>query len=75
MKTYIEVLASFTPDGTILPREVIWSDGRRFAVDRVKDVRRAASLKAGGHGLRYKCMILGRERFLFLEDDGRWFVE
>lgn len=38
------------------------------------DVRRAASLKAGGTGLRYRCLIGGRERYLFFEDP-RWFVE
>ena len=38
------------------------------------DVRRAASLKAGGTGLRYRCLIGGRERNLFYEDP-RWFVE
>ena len=43
-------------------------------MDRLLDVRRAAALKAGGHGLRYTVRILGRETYLF-EDEGRWFVE
>ena len=38
------------------------------------DIRYAASLKAGGAGIRYTCMILGKERFLFLEEN-RWFVD
>ena len=48
--------------------------GRRFPVERVLDVRRAAATKAGGQGIRYTCRILGHETYLF-EDDGRWFVE
>jgi len=34
----------------------------------------AASLKAGGQGMRYTCRIAGKQVFLFC-DDGRWFVE
>lgn len=49
-------------------------DGRAFRIDRVLEVRRAASLKAGGVGWRYKCRIQGRERYLFYEDPA-WFVE
>ena len=37
----------FLPDKTILPRQLVWEDGRVFAIDRVKDIRPAASLKAG----------------------------
>ena len=51
-----------------------WEDGRRFEVDRLLDVRRAAALKAGGQGVRYTVRILGKETYLF-EDEGRWFVE
>jgi len=43
-------------------------------VDRVLDVRPAASLKAGGAGTRYTVRIRGRQTYLFREED-RWFVE
>jgi hypothetical protein len=43
-------------------------------VDRVIDVRRAASLKAGGTGLRYICRICGRTVALF-NDENKWFME
>jgi len=49
-------------------------DGRRFEVDRVLDVTKAASLKAGGRGTRYKCRIRGKEIYLFFDDE-KWFVE
>lgn len=60
--------------GNITPISVVWEDGRGFKIDRVLDVRRAASLKAGGIGVRYLCRISGRETFLYYEDP-RWFVE
>ena len=73
-KVFIGVNARFDPDGTLIPLSVIWEDGRTFEIDRVLDVRRAASLKAGGTGLRYTVRIGGRETFIFLEE-GRWFAE
>ena len=73
-KKYVEVCAVFTPDGRMIPILLWWDDRRKYTIDRVLDVRRAASLKAGGVGLRYTCRILGRERYLYYEDPA-WFVE
>ena len=73
-KIYVETIAKFTIDGKIIPLAIIWEDGRRFEIDRVIDVRRAVSLKAGGQGMRYTVRILGKERYLFF-DDTAWFVE
>lgn len=73
-KVYVAVNARFTPEGTVLPLDVCWEDGRWYRVDRVLDVRRAASLRAGGAGIRYTVRIGRRETFLFLEEN-RWFVE
>lgn len=36
---------------------------------------RAASLRAGGVGLRYTCIINGKTSHLFYEDNNKWFVE
>ena len=73
-KVYVGVRAVFTPQGTLIPVSVIWEDGHEYSVDRVLDVRRAASLKAGGVGTRYTVRIGRTETFLFLEE-GKWFVE
>ena len=73
-RTYVKVVAEFSPEGKIVPLSVEWEDGRCFSVDRLLDVRRAASTRAGGTGMRYTVRILGRETYLF-EDRGRWFVE
>ena len=72
-QTFIEVNARFEESGRIMPRSIIW-EGREYEVDRVVDIRRRASTKTGGAGLRYTCFILGKERFLFY-DDNKWFVE
>lgn len=73
-RAYVQVIARHDADGKVFPLEVEWEDGRRFQVDRLLDVRRAAALKAGGQGMRYTVRIQGRETYLF-EDEGRWFVE
>ena len=73
-KVYIGVTATFEPDGRLLPRSILWEDGRTFEIDKILDVRRAASLKAGGTGIRYTVRIGRHETFLFLEN-GRWFAE
>jgi len=73
-KVYVEVWAKHMPHGEVLPTEIVWEDGRHFSVDRILDCRRRASLKVGGIGLRYTCIISGKPRYLFYEED-RWFVE
>jgi len=73
-KVFVDVVVKYTKDGQKVPLTVIWEDGRHYDIGSVIDTSRAASLKAGGQGLRYKCRINGRETFLWLED-GRWFVE
>lgn len=73
-KVYVAVTAEFSPDGDIMPCSFTWEDGRRYEIDRVLDIRPAASLKAGGIGTRYTCRILGRVKYMFLEDT-RWFME
>ena len=73
-RAYVKVVAEISPEGMVRPLSVEWEDGRRFDVDRVLDVRRAAATKAGGQGIRYTVRICGHETYLF-EDEGRWFVE
>ncbi len=73
-KVHIEVVAKHDINGNIRPLSLVWSDGRKFPIDRVLDVRQAASLKAGGQGIRYTCRIAGKEVCLFHEED-KWFIE
>ena len=73
MKKYVEVTAHHNAQGFVRPLILWWDDGRKYEIDRVLDVRRAASLKAGGIGIRYTCRILGKERYLYL-DEAKWYV-
>ena len=74
-KVYVEVNARFSRDGRLSPTSFIWLDGHRYDIQRIKDVRRAASLRAGGVGTRYTCIIDGKESYLYYEDNNMWFVE
>ena len=73
MKKYVEVTAHHNAQGFVRPLILWWDDGRKYEIDRVLDVRRAASLTAGGIGIRYTCRILGKERYLYLDED-KWYV-
>ena len=61
-KIYVDVDATFTKDGV------------EYEISKVKDIRRAASLKAGGAGMRYTCVVDGKEVYLFYEDNNMWFM-
>lgn len=73
-KEYVAILAQINLDGTIQPLSVFLQDGRKYDIDEIKNKCRAASLKAGGCGIRYTVRIGTRDTFLF-DEDGRWFVE
>ena len=76
-KVYVKGAAFFHPDGRLEPIAFWWEDGQRYDV-QAKDNCPAASLKAGGVGIRYKCVLKNtinyKEIYLFLEVD-RWFIE
>ena len=74
-KTYVEAVVDIDPDGRQRPLAIYWGDGRCFVVDRVLESRRVASMKVGGHGIRYTVEICGRTKHLWHSDDGRWYVE
>jgi len=79
-RVYVEMSVRFDEDGTMTPVALKWEDGHVYEIDRVLDVRRAASA-AGSMGVRYAVRIMGQERRLFYEDTysdtgkPRWFVE
>ena len=74
-KIYVEVRARHLTDGTCRPESIKFEDNQTYEIDRVRQCCRAASTKVGGTGLRYTVVILGKETFLFDEENGKWFVE
>ena len=73
IKQYVEVLARFDVDGKIIPF-MLKLDDEKYEIDRIRDIRPAASLKSGGAGIRYTCSIMGVTTYLFLEET-KWFIE
>ena len=74
MIKFINVIANMTTDGTPKPKEIIWDTGKHFEIDKILDIRKKASTKGGGAGLRYQVKIKGKEKYLFL-NDYKWFIE
>lgn len=69
-KVFVEVTAKHDLYGNVRPLSIKWKDGRVFEVDRLLDVRQAPSLKCGGLGIRYTCMIMSKQIYLF-DDEGQ----
>ena len=73
IKTYLPVATLHHPDGKIEPLWLIWKNGKKYEVKTLDSAPRP-SLKAGGAGIRYKVEVLGKPRYIFLEET-RFFVE
>ncbi len=74
VKVYVDVVAHFDKEGNITPITIQWENGKIYEIDRVLDVRRCSSLRAGGSGMRYIVRISGHNTSLFYEEPA-WFVE
>lgn len=73
-KQLVKVRADHLIDGRIRPLMFRTEDGPAFRIDRIVDERAACSLKSGGQGTRYTCVIGSKLLYLF-HDDASWFVE
>jgi hypothetical protein len=70
-----EALAGKYP---VIPLRLFFKGGIKVHIDRVTDIRRKASLKAGGIGLRYTCLatVEDRQREMYIyKDEDTWFLE
>jgi len=74
-KVYVDVIARFTKDGELMPVSFTWEDDHRYEIDRIIKCQRAASRKAGGAGIRYTCLVEGKQCNIFYEENFRWFLE
>ena len=80
---YVEVLLHNTLDGYLLPFKFKTEHGDKFYVDKVINIEQAASLKAGGQGMRYACQVVVHTeddyiyecRIDLYHDGDFWFVE
>ena len=73
-KAYVKTGVVFDTDGVMMPKFIVWEDGRTYKIDRVTDVKRSVLYHTGGVALMYRCFIQGKEKKLYF-DDRKWFVE
>lgn len=75
-KIPVEVVVKFSAEGGMRPLYLVWQDGRKFYVDRVKYCERAPAHVSAVLPVRYTCMIGGKEKQIFYEQESEsWFVE
>lgn len=75
-KIPVEVVVRFSEKGGMRPLYIVWQDGRKFEIDRVKYCERASAHVSAILPLRYTCIICGKEKQLFYErENENWFVE
>ena len=74
MRKNITVIAKMNSNANVTPLKIIWEDGKTFDIDKVLDIRKAASTRGGGKGLRYLIRIKNHERYIWL-DEYYWFIE
>lgn len=72
IKKYVPVTVRCDEDGKLHPQIIEFED-KKYRIDKILDVRRAACQSVGGVGDRYTCRIHGKETYLWHEKE-RWFV-
>ncbi len=70
-KELITVEADKQPDGLLLPKAVLWKDGRRFEISRV--LFYSASPTGEYEGIRYTVMIGSAEKYIYRVNH-KWYV-
>ena len=77
-KTLVTVRAEHHTDGRIQPLFFVMPNGEKVKIERIMRVQQAASLKAGGQGIRYEvrvCSGAQRHQLYLFDDAGIWFIE
>ena len=74
-KIYVDVVAKFSKEGALIPRNIKDDDGKIVEIDMIMDVGRVVNLEMKGVGTRYTCVIGGLEKYLYYEDNNIWFIE
>ena len=70
-KILVEVEIEERPDGQIIPRAIIWNDGRRFLISRV--LYQGASSANEFEGIRYTVIIGSAEKYIYRVNH-EWYV-
>ena len=72
MKTYVEVICSFSCNGQIKPMYIKWGNGTIYEITKINKI---IPLKRDDSTcIQFSCQIGSNTRNLFLEE-GKWYVE
>ena len=83
-RVYVRVASEFDATGYMLPKAIIWKDGRTFPIEGVRQFRPAGAEEGAYPDTDcYIVLIHGQEKQLFFSKNkgifrisvGRWFVE
>ena len=66
-RIYVNVDITFDCTGYMYPKKIIWSDGRCFEIEDIRDFRPASALGSDYTGDCYTVVIRGEEKLLFFE--------
>ena len=66
-RVHVKVNTDFDSTGYMLPRSIIWDDGRVFSIEEIRDFRPASSIDKNLSGDCYTIIVHGEEKFLFFE--------
>lgn len=70
-KVYVEVLATHMIDGECVPVSISFENGVEYRIDRVRAWER---ISASMPSVRYTIIVGGKQTYLYLEDNGKWYV-
>ncbi|MBR0214083.1 MAG: hypothetical protein IJL95_05085 [Solobacterium sp.] len=71
---YVDVIEQRTSEGVLIPRILIWPDGRKFRIEKAEGGKAFGISKSGQNGRVFDIWIYGRKRRLYLQKD-RYFVD
>ena len=73
-RTYVDVVSVQYKNGNLKPLFILWDAKRKYAIEKVLNIKYPSDAAKGQNRLQYTCMINGYKRALYYENE-RWFVE
>lgn len=70
-KEIVTVEADYRSDGMIMPKTVIWKDGRHFSIDKI--IYYSTSPSGEYEGIRYTVLIGSSEKYIYRVRN-KWYV-
>lgn len=64
----------------VIPLKILTQESQTLIVDKITDISRQASLKAGGLGVRYTCYVTDetedvQKQIYIYKDENDWYLE